>query len=481
MIRKTLAVALAVAPLGLVLADPLLAADLAAKGPFQKAPPPPLPWSWAGFYLGVNLGYGVGQGNGSIPFGPGAAVPAGVFSFDSQPVGLLGGGQAGYNAQFGSIVLGVETDIQGGNINDNVTCVAQCAAGTGITLSQELSWFGTTRARAGWASGPVLTYVTGGVAYGATDTKLNASLAGAAGSIDVNSTKVGWTWGTGVEAAVDGNWSVKLEWLYVDLGTSSGSITVSPGGGVAGVPVGVSTKYQEQIFRGGLNYKFGGSGAAATLPMPVNNWAGFYLGGNVGYALGRDPSILNVPGVASESYDLSPRGLSGGGLVGYNWQFGRWVAGVEADIQGVDEGGRAAIACLATCGAVNGALIEQEMPWFGTVRGRLGVSAGPALFYATGGYAYGRVNDSITEATGPTITGFSFNHDNSGWAIGGGIDNTFDLFGWFGPNWLTRTEYLYVDLGKMTDTFTNGGATQTLTSGSHTHIFRSALIYKFTP
>jgi outer membrane immunogenic protein len=463
MIRKKLAVALALAPLSLIYAAPVFAADLAVKGPFQKAPPPPPPWSWAGFYLGVNFGYGVGQGEGAITAG------ASAFGFDSLPAGLLGGGQAGYNVQFGDIVVGVETDVQGGNINDNVTCVVQC----GITLQQELSWFGTARARAGWATGPILTYITGGLAYGATDTKLG--VAGPATAIDLNSSRVGWTWGTGVEAAIDGNWSAKAEWLYVDLGSPSGSTIVG------GVPVGVSTKYEEQIFRVGLNYRFAGASAAATLPMPVHNWAGFYVGGNFGYALGRDPSTLSVSGVPNESYDLSPRGFFGGGLLGYNWQFGRWVTGVEADFQGFDEGGRAAVACAATCGGVAGALIDQEMPWFGTARGRLGVSAGPALFYVTGGYAYGRVTDSITEVTGTGITGFTFNHNNSGWTIGGGIENTFDIFGWFGPNWTTRTEYLYVDLGNTTDAFINGGAAQTLTSSSHTHIWRSSLVYKFSP
>jgi outer membrane immunogenic protein len=482
MARNNLKALLALAPLWLALngGGPAFAADLSTNAPFLKAPAG-LPYSWTGFYIGANLGGGVGQGSGSISYGPA------LFGFNSQPVGVIGGGEAGYNVQFGNIVLGVETDIQGSAMRDNQNCVATCQPGMSALLNQKLDWFGTTRGRAGWATGPILTYITGGVAYGGTDVTLSA--AGAAGGVGgvttVDSSRTGWVWGTGVEAAISAYWTAKVEWLYVDLGNVSGGTTLTGFGGAVGVPVGFNTKFQEQIFRGGVNYRFGGSGAAASMPETAYGWSGFYIGGSFGYALGNDSATFGVPAVpSSESLYLSPSGILGGGLIGYNWQFGRWVAGIDADFQGGGGSERGASAC-ATCGTLpggvgfGGALIDQETPWFGTVRGRLGYTYGPALLYATGGYAYGHVKDTVAESVGGVVAGFPFTHSNSGWAAGGGIENPFDVFGWFGKNWTARTEYLYVDLGNATDTFSNGGFAQTLSSNVHSHIFRTSLVYKF--
>jgi outer membrane immunogenic protein len=157
---------------------------------------------------------------------------------------------------------------------------------------------------------------------------------------------------------------------------------------------------------------------------------------------------------------------------------GRWVAGVDADLQ--KEIGSGYVVCSFLCGATAAALIDQKMSWFGTVRGRLGYATGPALFYATAGLAYGKVKDTVNETfIGVPAGAFAFEHINTGLTVGAGIENTFDLFGWFGSNWTTRTEYLYVDLGNVSDSFTYAAAAgQTLSSNVHSHIWRSALIYK---
>jgi outer membrane immunogenic protein len=72
------------------------------------------------------------------------------------------------------------------------------------------------------ATGPVLTYVTGCDAYGGTETGVT-TINGATSSSSTSATKSGWTWGTGVEAALGGNWTAKAEYLYIDLGSSSAS------------------------------------------------------------------------------------------------------------------------------------------------------------------------------------------------------------------------------------------------------------------
>jgi outer membrane immunogenic protein len=473
MARNNVKLLLALAPLGVAFAGHAWGADVALRAPNLA----PLPYSWTGFYVGANLGYGVGQGPGAMTHG-GVGGP-GIYMFNAQPAGVLVGGQAGYNYQIGSIVLGVETDIQGSAASDDATCLLSCLPGTSAVLYQKQTWFGTTRGRLGWATGPVMTYLTGGVAYGGTESNLWVAAGGANGALNVTSTATGWTWGSGVEAALDGNWTAKAEYLYINLGSAGGAVAV------AGVPVGFITKNQEQIFRGGVNYKVGGNGAAATMPSPTFNWAGPYVGADFGYALNRDPGAFAVPGAIAgvggpsiESFNLSPRGFLGGGLIGYNWQMGRWVAGVDADLQ--KEIGSGYVVCSFLCGATAAALIDQKMSWFGTVRGRLGYATGPTLFYATAGLAYGKVKDTVNEKfIGVPAGAFAFEHINTGSAVGAGIENTFDLFGWFGRNWTTRTEYLYVDLGNASDRFGYAAAAnQALSSSIHSHIWRSALIYK---
>jgi outer membrane immunogenic protein len=100
---------------------------------------------------------------------------------------------------------------------------------------------------------------------------------------------------------------------------------------------------------------------------------------------------------------------------------------------------------------------EQTIDWFGTVRERFGYAAGPVLVYATGGLAYGEVSRSGNVAgqtnfvLGGTVNTFAGSYSAStikaGWTVGGGVE------GQLAPNWSVKAEYLYVDLGSTTDTF----------------------------
>ncbi len=440
---------LTTAPLALALgaaATPALGADLPVKAqPVVKAPVA-APFSWTGWYIGANAGFGVGQGYGTY------ASPAGAFeAFNAMPAGGFGGGQLGYNYQlFGSFVIGAETDIQGAGLSDDRTCLAGCTAAFFATIDHKLNWFGTTRARIGLATGPVLSYFTGGVAYGGVETGVTTP----ASSLTNSATRTGGTWGAGIEASLGGNWTAKAEYLYINLGSTG---VTSAATGALGV------KNQEQLFRGGLNYRFGAA-QPADLP-PVRNWAGFYAGATFGAGIGRNDSTFAQPNLAAEAFFLSPRGWDVGGLAGYNWQFGHWVLGIEGDFQGSTGTG------YLTSLADGTTTIDQKLSSFGTVRGRLGYGAGDALFYVTGGAAFGEVKESITQGAAAG----SFSHSKSGFAAGGGIENRLEIFGLLGPNWTTRTEYLFIDLGSVSDAF----AGQTLTSNIHEHVWRTVVSYKF--
>jgi len=448
------------------------AADLPAKAtPYYKAPVAKV-YDWTGFYVGVNAGVGLDRSY------------TGIAAFGSTPAsrlggnGFIGGGQIGYNWQYGNffglgnVVFGLETDIQGNGTQDSTTCVFTCAGGVGLGVNQRLDWFGTARGRIGLATGPVLSYLTGGVAYGGVKTTITDLAAPSAGTA-FSDTRVGWTFGSGVEAALGGNWTGKIEYLYIDLGSQTG---ISP----AGAPnaYAFSSDIREHVFRAGLNYRIGPNGFYE--PEPVARWAGFYAGGNFGgaTALNQVVDARRIP--ANETFNVSPDGYIGGGQIGYNFQWGNVVFGAEADFQGSSQ--RDDRVCELTCGTFSSVAIDQKMDWFGTARGRIGYSVGSTLFYGTAGYAYGDIKTTYSGMiTGSSIGSQSFSHTQGGYAIGGGIESPFNLFGWFGPNWTAKTEYLFVDLGHVTDMVTPAsGPAMNYTTRIQEHTFRTGLNYHFT-
>uniref|UniRef100_E6VBM0 Porin n=1 Tax=Rhodopseudomonas palustris (strain DX-1) TaxID=652103 RepID=E6VBM0_RHOPX len=421
------------------------AADLAVKAPYMKAPVAAV-YDWTGFYIGANVGVGLGRDLQTHSY-PGAGT---LNSTYLQPQGAIGGGQIGYNWQFGSMfgpmLIGVEADIQGSGMSDGYTSLN----GLATNYNQKLDWFGTVRGRVGLVRGPAFGYFTGGYAVGNVKTTVTE---GGLVAFDNSKTRSGWVIGSGVEAALGGNWSGKIEYLYLDLGNQTDFFGNQS----------LRTEARESIFRVGLNYRIGGNGMYVA-PPPAN-WAGLYIGGNFGGATARDRSSVTIAGV-TDAFNLAPDGFFGGGQIGYNWQAVNWVFGVEADFQGSTlKDQRAAVLGPAV-------FYDAKLPWFGTARGRIGYSLGSTLFYGTAGYAYGNIKTDIVSAIG----NYSFKTTKGGWAAGAGIETPFQLFGLLGPNWTSKTEYLYVDLGSTTDAF---GATGINTTKVTQHTLRTGINYHF--
>jgi outer membrane immunogenic protein len=248
------------------------AADLPVKAP----PPAPVMapvWNWTGFYIGVNGGYSWGRSSRDLNFfNPlnGVTLATGTGGGRDLNGGVFGG-QLGYNWQTANWVFGIETDAQwtGQKGSTTVLCaVAGCfptavAAGTGVSagITDKLEWFGTFRGRGGVLVTPsVLLYATGGLAYGSVKTDLGLAGFTATGipvavGGSVSSDKFGWTVGAGIEAMFAGNWSGKIEYLYVDFGSISNSVVLPT---AAGFPLGanVSSRVTDSIIRGGISYHF---------------------------------------------------------------------------------------------------------------------------------------------------------------------------------------------------------------------------------
>ncbi len=521
-------------PLATVYNAPLAANALALdKAPIVTA------WSWAGPYLGVNYGYGWGKSNTDTVLSDASSSAALVATNMSAKLdGMTFGGQAGFNWQSGPWVAGIEADIEQSrqrgraatlNCSTAICNPAISAFGldapVSVRMAQKLELFGTLRGRLGVTPTPEsLLYATGGLAVGRIKTSgtitgssltltpgviegvtevlvpdvdadgnpievpievpveiptVTASTSAATSSFVSHTTKAGFAVGAGAEVRLAGNWTGKVEYLYLDFGRVSTSAT-NP---LNSTPLAVNfdSRVTSHIARVGLNYKFDPTGAAyaasasAKSPMLFKapmlaawTWAGPYIGGTVGYSAGKSKTdtIFTDPGSGAELFATSASrrldGAIGGAQAGYNWLAGILLAGVEGDLN--YSGQRAKLNAVCPGEICNPSLIGvigdpsvlakfedgQKLEWFATLRARLGVTVTPdAIAYVTGGLAVGEVMTAGTvfgfDGDGnPVNTIVSSHNTKAGWVAGGGIEGR--LVG----NWTAKIEYLYLDLGTVT-------------------------------
>jgi outer membrane immunogenic protein len=182
------------------------AADI-PRGPYAVAPPYPT-YNWVGPYIGVNFGF---------QWGTATHATSGLD-------GIMGGVQGGYDWQMGALVLGAEADLQGSGADDRFAA-----------WKFANPWFGTLRGRVGYAMDSVMLYATFGLAYG-------GGRVTSGGTSEVN-THVGWAGGGGLEVGLTPNWSVKAEYLFVDLSEQRYVLFGNTGFG-------------SSIVRFGVNYRF---------------------------------------------------------------------------------------------------------------------------------------------------------------------------------------------------------------------------------
>jgi len=225
----------------LMLADPALAADFPVKAPALRAV-----YDWTGFYVGGHFGYG----GGSLGAGTHPLPEQGVF-FPTSVTGLIGGYQVGYNRQLTNrVVLGIEGDSSFTSPLDGPALGRMPPSAFNTTLD----YIGTVRGRIGYAFDRLLPYATFGFAWGHTHAEINNS----SGAI-IGHYQRGWTAGLGLEFAVSGNWSAKLEYDYVDLSRQRYDLS---GFGLANVNV----DPRIHLAKIGLNYHFGDTPWIAPAP-----------------------------------------------------------------------------------------------------------------------------------------------------------------------------------------------------------------------
>ncbi|MEZ0171061.1 outer membrane protein [Microvirga sp. TS319] len=181
--------------------------------------------------------------------------------------------------------------------------------------------------------------------------------------------------------------------------------------------------------------------------VPVFTWTGFYVGVNagVGFNNGDDDLVFGGDTILADSDNDAS--FVGGAQVGYNYQMGSFVVGVEGDLQWADFGSTT----YDFTGLGGGLITRDSGDWFGTVRGRVGVAFDRALIYATGGWA--------------------FADNRNGWTVGGGIEYAIT------NNLSAKLEGLYVKLNS--DDFTVPGVGTVSTGDTDFGVVRAGLNYRF--
>lgn len=221
---------------------------------------------WHGFYAGINAGYGHNAGNID------SRVAGGTKSKDEEH-SFIGGIQAGANRQYGKIVVGIESDFNDSQLEDSESIYAGRDFPNLLLIygpseeyfhhDSKVDWFSTLRGRIGYTPRQnLLLFVTGGVAMGRIESKTRFEVDytsydvwDTSWSSSARDTRFGGVVGAGAEYSVASGWSVKAEYLFVDLGTKTNVVNGTYVNGDA-MTYSLKNKGQFSVFRLGVNYKF---------------------------------------------------------------------------------------------------------------------------------------------------------------------------------------------------------------------------------
>ncbi len=449
------------------------AADLYAKAPVAAAS------NWTGFYLSGGGGYGLFEAD--------QRTVGGLFPVTTQTggrgyFGTVGGG---YDLQIAPAwVVGIFGDAQFGDINGSLQ---DPTVGQSSLLKVETSY--AAGARLGYLTAPnVLTYVNAGYSHG--DFKGGQLIArdGIPNPTGVRNTGFdGWFVGGGVENSLNifgisaPGWFMKTEYRLAEYDWKLAPIYSLATGADSGI--GFSYKPYVQTVSTSLVYRFNSqvSSGGASAPFygkaaPVRtNWSGFYLAGGGGYGLFAADQHATSNGVASTIDDrIGGRGYFGTVAGGYDWQLNpMWVFGVFADAQ---------------FGDISSDFVGSSSPISSSVKNetnyaggaRLGWLVAPnVLSYVNGGYSHADFGDGQSFVFGAGLpTTLSKSH-RDGYFLGGGIENSLNIFGLSAPGWFMKTEYRLAEYGWKNSTYLSVSPSDGIAFKPMVQTVSTSLVYRF--
>lgn len=423
------------------------ATDMPTKAPVFKAPGLTAV-DWTGWYVGGHIGYGWSGFRATYDdLGDGGPI-------DFRSGSFVGGGQLGYNWQTGRMVNGIEVDGSWTGLSKSRV------DNEGDTEKFKTDFLSSARFRSGIAIDDKLLFSSIGLAYAKSRFTVTGSDTPSPARQSLNA--FGLVSGFGLEWMLAPNWSARAEYLYYGFNKRKNISTLTDDSD----PTDFVKLDDIQVIRLAINYRPGAS-LKQTMAAPAMNWAGGYIGAHGGY--GRS-QIVGVYKEVSDngSWDIDPKGFVGGGQLGWNWQNGAWVYGVEVD---------ATWAGMDKSRTTNDAPPDTEKlktDFLGSARARVGVTANDKLFYVTGGVGYVR---SSLQVSDPAATPASAKADLTSWGpvVGSGIE-------WaFAPNWNARLEGLtyQFDHRKSIATLTSSSSSIDFMRQTTVNVIRAGLNYRY--
>ncbi len=403
---------------------------------------------WSGFYVGLHVG-AVDTSTSVQDEDDIVLDPEGIPVF-TNGLDAAAGIHGGYNWLYGSALVGIEADYSWTNSG-----YSRLYDDGNTFLSSQIDGMASVRARLGLAAGNALAYVTGGAAL--IKAQIHASDVGSVGE-NVNFDHfMAMVMGAGAEIKITPNLSLRGEYLFYAFDEQS---TVCPAC-VSGQPQ--NADGQIHSFRAGLSYYLNANGTGMP-EVEVADWSGFYAGLHAGL-------VDSTTGMRDESNDIinqdagvtvftTSLDIGGGIYAGYQYQMQNAVIGVEVDYTFTNAGDARFIDTQFT-----NEFISSEIEGFGSVRGKIGLAAGDALFYTTGGIGFVKA-DLLAYSTIPDEV-VEFGHFTA-LVVGAGTE--FKLK----DNWSIRAEYLYYGFDEQSDICNNCG-TDPIYAEGQLHTFRVGL------
>ncbi len=422
---------------------------LAANAAHAADPQLPSGMSWSGVYVGAGVGAGAVVHRFEITDGVDSASFNGLGG-----EGLFGQVTAGYDTMVSDrILLGGFIDAHFGNIGPTIELSSGGATLASIELTNSYGF--DAGARLGYLVTPsTLAYVLGG--YGWQRFELKAGIPGGPSFSD-SEDRSGYVLGVGMETAVAGNWTLKTEYRYSNYGND----TVADLGGAL-----LKIEPSTHTFHVGANYRFGAQdGGAASFAAPAYGWTGFYAGGALGAGAVAHDLAINPGGGIVDVNGIGGEGVFGEASVGYDHDFGTWVAGVMLD---------ARYSGIATKldAAVIGFEAKLEADYGFDVLARAGMKLDEStLAYVLGGYSWQHFDLNAAVVGGPSTSLIDWN--SSGFTVGGGLETAVT------GNVTVGLEYRYTQFAGEDFSAQLGAPAGTLELEPSFHTVRLGLKYKF--
>ncbi|AZO68550.1 MULTISPECIES: outer membrane protein [unclassified Mesorhizobium] len=392
-------------------------------------------FNWSGIYVGFGVGAGANVHELSSDFLPG-------FSLNGiGGEGVYGELTVGYDYMVSPrFLIGGLLDAHVGNIETTLDVA-------GLDASIRETYGFDAGLRVGYLFTPnTLGYVLGGYSWQKYKLDTNAGF-------DFDWDQSGYFVGAGVETAINSNWTIKSEYRYTRFGTQNILSEFD-------IPDGVlDTDTSRHTFQVAANYRFGAqNGGVASFEAPAYNWTGFYIGGAGG--AGASVHQIDVPPVGLEFNGVGGEGVFGELNVGYDHDFGSWVAGVMVD---------ARYSGMTTELDLGGGSVNLDTDYGFDVLARVGMKVNEStLAYVLGGYSWQHFDLNASSPIGDIL-----DWDSSGFSVGAGLETAMS------SNVTVGLEYRYSQFSEKDFSSDIGAPDDSLTSTPSFHTVRIGAKYKF--